>query len=176
MIYIFLFILLFIFIPIKLNICMIYEHNKINLFLWNHKINLDKFKNKKESINPVNTSHSIKNKKENRNFLQKFKKLKLYLEYIKKLLPINSLNIKINYGFDEPNITAITYGFKDLIISYIINILKCFLIIKNYSFEITPTLKEKNLYLSINSIIYISIGKVIFIGSKLLLKKYKGEL
>ena len=115
-------------------------------------------------------------KKSTNSFILKYRKIKLYRKYIKKLLPINTLDINFKYGFEEPNITAITYGFKDLINSYVANLLNYFLTIKKYSINIIPTLKEKNLYLSINSIIYISIGKLIFIGTKLLLKRYKGEL
>ena len=143
-------------------------------------MNLNKFKKKKRKKSPKLTKDykntETLNKKSTNSFILKYRKIKLYRKYIKKLLPINTLDINFKYGFEEPNITAITYGFKDLINSYVANLLNYFLTIKKYSINIIPTLKEKNLYLSINSIIYISIGKLIFIGTKLLLKRYKGEL
>ncbi|CDM68694.1 Hypothetical protein CM240_1536 [Clostridium bornimense] len=180
MIYVFFIILLLLLIPIKINIRFIYDNKKITLFLWNHKINLNKFTKKKRenSSTVINDSTNTENssKKNKNSFISNYKKFKLYHKFFKKLLPVNTLDINLKYGFEEPNITAITYGFKDLLNSYLINILNYFLIIKHYSINIIPTLKEKNLYLSINSIIYISIGKLIFIGSKLLLKKYKGDL
>lgn len=174
MIYIFFIILFLLLVPIKINIHFIYHNKKVILFLWNHEINLSKFNKKKRKKTSSDTENLSKNNK--KSFMSKYKKFKLYHKDLKDLLPINTLEINLEYGFEEPNITAITYGFKDLFNSYLINTLNYFLIIKHYSINIIPTLKEKNLSLSINSIIYISIGKLIFIGSKLLLKKYKGDL
>ncbi|MBU5314671.1 DUF2953 domain-containing protein [Clostridium bornimense] len=179
MFYIFFIILLLLLVPIKINIHLIYKNKKTTVLLWNHKIDLHKF-NKKKSNNPNMTSLDYKNtdkltEKNEPSFKLKYKKFKMYHIVLKKLLPINTLDIKLKYGFDEPHITAITYGFKDLLNCYFINILNYFFKIKNYSINIIPSLKEKDLYISVNSIIYISIGKIIFIAIKLLLKKYKNK-
>jgi len=156
-------ILLFIPFPVKIKI----EYSKKN---FTFKIyNLNKIKSIKDKY--FLDHLRIKNKlsffittiKNNLNFIREIK--------FKSTLKIN---IKITYGLEEAAHTALVYGFIPLINTLTLNILSKIFIIKQKQIYITPDFNNLHLKIQLNSIIYISLAKIIYTG--ILLAKYRQKL
>lgn len=164
----FLFIIFFIilfFIPFPIKIKMYYSKKKFIFKVYNLNIS-----NKIKSIKDSNCS-KIKNKP-----YPIIKTIKNNLNFIKsiKFKPTLKISTKIAYGLEDAAHTALTYGFISLIDTLALNILSKIFIIKQKQIYINPDFNNLHLKIQINSIIYISLAKIIYTG--ILLIKYRRKL
>ena len=142
------------FIPIPIKFSFIYNNKSLNLYIYDRKISLKSIKeHATRSINKLNDNNN------------NIKKLLLTLEK-NKFKPILDLSIKINYGFEDASITAISYGLIQMLCSVNYPILINFFNVKAYKFELNPKFNKELLKIQIKSIIWISIAKTIFIFIK----------
>lgn len=159
-------ILLFIPFPVKIKI----KYSKKNFIFKVYNLNIsNKIKSIKDkySLNYPEVKNRlpffIKTIKNNLNFVNEIK--------FKSTLKID---IKIAYGLEDAAHTALVYGFISLINILTLNILSKIFIIKQNQIYVTPDFNNLHLKIQINSIIYISLAKIIYTG--ILLVKYRKKL
>ena len=161
--FIILIIILFIPFPVKIKV----KYSKKNFTFKIYNLNIS---NKLKSMNTPNCPetenklfHVIKTLKNNLNFIKEIK-FKLNLK----------INMKITYGLEDAAHTALAYGFIHSINTLALNILSKIFIIKQKQIYINPDFNNLHLKIQINSIIYISLAKIIYTG--ILLMKYRRKL
>lgn len=156
--YIILLIVAIIFIPFPIKLGFTYINNKITVNIYNYKINIDREKKRKAK------------------FKIKFEvNIKEYIQEIKHLHFKASMKtyMDINIGLDDAAKTAELFGFINYFIPVIYIELEKFFKIKKYDYKVTPNFKESIFEVKINSIIWISIVKAIYILVHMLLAMIK---
>ena len=152
------FILLFIifFIPIPIKIKFIYEDKIAKLFIYKFNVNIKEFLNKKKS--PV----AVKKTKNKRNI--KFQNVKAILKDISssKFKPRLKLKVKMDYGFSDAAITGLSYGLINIICPIIFELFNSIFKIKNFEYDLNPDFNNAKVKLQANSIIFISLVNVMY--------------
>lgn len=147
-------ILLIIFIiPIPIKIKFQYINKNINFFLYNKKMNFHKIKEKRKEAD-------------------KTKRNKKSIDYMCLFSTLNDNNFKpslkfkmdFEYGTSDAANTALLYGGAWTCLAFIYRILFCLFNIKNFDTKIEPDFNKKKLNISIESILFISLVKVIYIA------------
>ena len=90
----------------------------------------------------------------------------LIIKHINKIKfkPILKLNILLNYGLADAAVTGISYGIISYFISLLFNFLAVPFKIKKYKSSINPDFNSFTLEAKIESIIYISLAKIMYMG------------
>lgn len=148
----FIIVLLIFIIPFPIKVTFKYADKKLGLYLYNKKINLDKIKQKKKKKTAT--------KKENKE-----------ISYIGILNDIKNIKFKpslkfklyFEYGTDDAAETALLYGGIWTLIAFIYQSMLWVFNIKKFDCNIIPNFNDEKLIISIQSIIFISLVKVIYI-------------
>ena len=170
--------------PIPLKITLKYCDKVLEIFIYNKKIILK---------NPSNTE--INNNIEaiaKSNYIRSldYDDIRLIIYKVRnlKFKPTLRLISKLEYGLDDAALVAILYGLIHTIYSFMYMLLLNFFKVKNIDLKVTPHFVENDLSMEISSIIYINLGKIIYMAiiliscllrinikhKKLCSKKYKG--
>lgn len=150
------FILIILFIPIPIKLSLKYINNTLQIYVYKIPINLRK------NISKIKEkSHKDNNKKTNIKFTH-------LLTLIKKLnknkfKPTLNLNIELIYGLSEPSNTGIFYGLIYSISPFLQKFFDIFFKTKEYNLYINPNFDNSIINLQINSIISVSLVKIIYI-------------
>lgn len=168
-------IILLLFLPIPLKINMKYFDNKIFLNInfikvfyknFNDKTTKDNKTTKTKEKPTSKTKEKLKaqilvfvNDIKNRFSL---KKLELINKKLKKLFPIHSLFLKLEFGFEDPSITALSFGGISSLKILFFKLLSIFLNIRKFNFQVIPNLKNKKVNFEFSSIFFISIAKITY--------------
>jgi hypothetical protein len=180
--------LIIILFPIPIKITLKYSNNLLEIFLYKKKININK---------PLKKSNKVSANEPNTKSLQIYLKslvtynlndLKLISYKIRdlKLNPTLILNTKIEYGLDDAAVVAILFGSIYSAYSFLHKILLNSFKVKNMTCNVIPHFEENDLHIEIESIIYISLSKIIYTAFKIFpclikikhnnpnIKEYKG--
>ncbi|KEH97101.1 DUF2953 domain-containing protein [Clostridium massiliodielmoense] len=143
-------------IPLPLILKVTYENNKLYIYIYNFKVYPSKKtiesmpEPKPKGIFPklvyINTIKSIYKR-----FKNKVTNLKL------------NLDINILYGSENAAITGIFYGLIHSIISYGYGLLSSTFKIKHFNCNIVPKFNNSIFKIEFKSIIFINLGKIIYI-------------
>lgn len=148
--------LLFFLIPLPLALKATYENNKLYIYIYKFKIYPSK---KTIKSMPEPKSKGI------------FPKL-IYINTIKKIytkcktLIYNSklkIDLNVLYGSENAAITGIFYGLIHSNISYIYRLLKSIFNIKYFHCNIVPKFNNSIFKIEFKSIVFINLGKIIYI-------------
>jgi len=156
----FLVIILLLFLPLPIKIKLSYCNNCLKFYIYKFELNFFKKKKKDEK------KENIKRKKKTSKLKLNISDMLLIIKNINKIKfkPILKLNILLNYGLADAAATGISYG----IISYFISSLFSFLAvpfkIKKYKSAINPDFNNFKLEAKIESIIFISLAKIMYMG------------
>lgn len=141
-------------IPIKFNVK--YVEKKLNIYLYNINImkKIDYLKKK------ASNKHQYKKKSE-----FNFKNLKLVINLLdnNKFKPILRFKLNFTYGLNDAACTAVSYGLISSLYPLALRILNCFFKIKKQYINILPDLNKPFFKLKLDSIIFVSFAKVIYI-------------
>ncbi|MBZ9687988.1 DUF2953 domain-containing protein [Clostridium estertheticum] len=178
--------LIIILFPIPLKITLKYRNKVLEIYIYNKKI-----KAKSPSKDKVNSK--IKSIEKGIAKIDFFKSLtyndiKLIIYKIKnlKFKPTMILNTYLEYGLDDAAFVAILYGLIHTSYSFLYLLLQNFVEVKKIDLKVTPHFEENDFNLEISSIIYTSLGKIIYMSFVMItclisikhknsnLKKYKG--
>lgn len=151
----YLILVLFIFFtPIPIKFTLKYSNNTLQVYFYSIPIH-------------INKNYDNTNKQQQKKKPSKFKLVNIIHLIDKltknKLKPNLKLKIKILYGFMEPSNTGIGYGLLQVICPFIEMLLSKFFNIKKYSLDINPNFDNSIIDLQINSIISVSLVKIIYI-------------
>lgn len=144
-------ILILFIIPLPIKIKFIYINNKISIFLFNKKINLEK-KDIKKKEKAIKEKNSI-------DYLSIFQTLK-----DNRFKPTLKLDLELEIGTSDAAYTALLYGSTWTLLSFVYRILICIFNIKKFNPNVTPDFNNKKLNVLIKSILFISLVKVIYIA------------
>ena len=143
-------------VPIPIKITLAYIDNRLCLYLFNFKINLQKKRNNKED-----------NK-----FKKASKKLNLDLTDVKLLVhkvdcnkfkPTLRMNITLDYGLLDACSTGIAYGLINSLSPFIYKLLTMIFKVKKFKMELKPNFEDLVLSAKIKSIIFINLAKIMYI-------------
>ena len=170
--------------PIPLKITLKYCDKVLEIFIYNKKIVLKKPSNIdiNNNIETVTKSNFIKS--------LDYDDIKLIIYKVRnlKFKPTLRLITKLEYGLDDAAFVAILYGLIHTIYSLLYMLLINFFKVKNIDLKVIPHFVENDFSMEISSIIYINLGKIIYMAiilincllkinikhKKLCSKKYKG--
>ncbi len=154
----FLSIVVFIFVlPIRISFKLRYVDKKFNIYVYNINITKRfKFFNKKTL-----KKHKIKEK-----WTVYFDNLKSILQLIgkNKFKPTIKLKLNVTYGLDDAAYTAVSYGLISASKPLILKLLSYPFKIKSQYIYILPDFNKPALKLELDSIIFVSLAKVIYIA------------
>jgi hypothetical protein len=145
-------------LPIKVKLTLIYENNKINIYIFNKQIN-KKSKAAEEKVN-INLSKAFKFKL--KRFMPKDIKGSIIRLKKNKLKPGLKLSFVINYGFDDAAVTGVSYGILQSSSSLIYTLISFIFKVKNYNFEVTPHFNTSMLNFRITGIISANLVQIIY--------------
>ncbi|MGH4120008.1 DUF2953 domain-containing protein [Clostridium sp.] len=166
--------------PIPIKITLKYSKKILEIYIYNKKLNrkINK-KNNKAKKQKITTEKSYT-----------ISDIKLIINKIMslKFKPTLNLITKLEYGFDDAALVAITFGLIHSTYSFLYLLLLKFVKVKNIDHKVIPYFKEKNLNIEISSIIYTNLAKIIYMSiimlmclksinmrhKKINLQKYKG--
>lgn len=146
------FILSLIFIPFPIFLNIKYEQNKLYIYIY-------KFK-----IYPLKNNKKKQKKRKHKSPYPK----SLYfdvLETVYRKSPF-TFSLDMTYGFDDAAITAMSYGILNIILSGIYQLFYYNSKLKNFKVNINPIFNKNFCELEMKSIIFISLGKIIYIRLK----------
>lgn len=146
--YIFLILVLICLLPFPIKLGFSFINNKIIISLYNLKINFDREKKRKAKF-------KVKYEMNLKEYIQEIKHL-----HFKATM---KTNIYIHMGLDDAAKTAELFGVMNYLIPIIFIELEKFFKIKKYDYNVIPDFKENIFEIKINSIIWISIAKTIYI-------------
>ncbi|WP_123053594.1 DUF2953 domain-containing protein [Clostridium sp. JN-1] len=144
-------IILFLFIiPVPVKLKILYRNGKFNMYIYNVEVFEKLLKNQKKEEKKVRKSY--------------LENLSSILSSLKnnKLKPVIKLNINFIFGFDDAAYTAIVYGVLCSSYSALRKLLNIVFKIKKFHVNITPNLNKSICDLELNSIISISLVKIIY--------------
>lgn len=155
-IYILIAILLILILPIPIEIKLIYKDNIFQFYIYNFEVNLKKRTKKKIKRRTANAAK--KSKKID------FDSAKLILHKIDcaKFKPTLKMNMKIKLGTGDASYTGISCGALYYFSPIIYRILEVIFKIKSYNFDVKPDFDNLSLNTYINSIIFVSFAKIIY--------------
>ncbi|MBV4419426.1 DUF2953 domain-containing protein [Clostridium tyrobutyricum] len=149
--------LIIIFIPFPVKLHVFYNNKKLHLYFFNINILNKITSNKKRfDINSANSTRQLA--KTIRKFRIVFKRL-LKIKY----KPQISIDIDMVYGLDDAAYTAILYGLINALTPSLLILLSKLFILKKQEINIKPCFNKSYFKLEINSIIYVSFVKIIYI-------------
>jgi len=156
MVIIFILLIIISFIPIPIKIKFIYEDKIAKLFIYKFNIKLKKFSKK---IKSTTTPKKPKNKAP-----IKLQNIKAILKKINnsKFKPRLKLKVKIDFGFSDAAITALSYGLINIIAPMVYELFKVVFKIKNFQYDLHPDFNNSKVKLQANSIIFISLVNVMY--------------
>lgn len=167
----FILLLLIIFLPLPLKSIIYYSNENYYIKLFNFKI-VSKKNNTK--INPINETHNNtkepknkKNKKNHKKLLNlkelPFNKIIYTIDH-NRFKPVLRCKGYISFSLPDAAITAITYGTISAIMPFIYRLFSIIFKNKKFNINITPSFRDEFfIEIKINSIIYISLGQIIYI-------------
>ncbi|AND84560.1 DUF2953 domain-containing protein [Clostridium tyrobutyricum] len=149
--------LIIIFIPFPVKLHIFYNNKKLNLYFFNINI-LNKITSNKKEFN-INSANSIKQ------LATTIKKSRMVFKRLLKIKykPKINIDIDIVYGLDDAAYTAILYGLINSLTHSLLIILSRLFILKKQKINIKPCFNKSYFKLEINSIIYVSFVKIIYI-------------
>lgn len=156
----FLVIILLFFLPLPIKIKLSYCNNCLKFYIYKFELNLFKKKEKDEK------KETVKRKKTTFKMKLTITDIFLIIKHINKIKfkPILKLNILLNYGLADAAVTGISYGIISYFISLLFNFLAVPFKIKKYKSAINPDFNSFKLEVKIESIIYISLAKIMYMG------------
>ncbi|MEY7999474.1 DUF2953 domain-containing protein [Clostridium sp. Mt-5] len=153
------------FLPIPLKIKIRYADKKFTIKIYNlnikHKFNLNKDQRSSNNSTKNNGLFFFINKLRSQDFKE-----------IKMKSPIK-VNIKFAYGLNDAAYTALIYGVMSSLKAFLFNKLNKIFLVKQYNFHIKPDFNNFYFKLEVNSIIYMSLVKIIYVYIKL--SSYKNQ-
>lgn len=153
------------FIPFPIKIKLLYFNKNFIFKIYNFNVS-DKLK--------INKNKYLLDYTHRKNGLSLFiNTAKSCSQFIKELKfkPSIKINIKIIYGLEEAAHTAMLYGLIPLIDTFISNMVSKLFNIRQKQTYIIPNFNNLYFKIQLNSIIYISLAKIIY--TVILLAKYK---
>lgn len=150
--------ILLVFLPIPIKITFNYKNNSISLCIFKFKVNL--FRRIKSKRNIEKSTHTFKHK----NLDLDTVKLVLHKINSLKFKPTLRVNINLDYGFLDASSTGIAYGIICSLSPFLYKLLSVVFKIKKYNTAITPDFDNIKLSAQINSIIFVSLAKIIYIA------------
>jgi hypothetical protein len=150
--------ILLLLLPIRVKLTLIYENNKINIYIFNKQIN----KKAKIAEEKVNSYNAKKLKFELKRFMPKNLKKAIFRLKKNKIKPRLKMSIVINYGFDDAAVTGISYGILHSFSYIFYNFVSVIFKIKNYNFEVNPYFNTPMLNLRITGIISSNLVQIIY--------------
>jgi hypothetical protein len=164
--------LLIIFFPIKIKVRIIYENNKLKVYIFNKLINQSSEENK---TNETNKTEKRKSKIGIKNTFPKGRNLikNIYYEYFSKapykgrikrlLMPSITIECNVTYGFDDASITGISYGILCTIPGQLRHIIEKRLKLKGYMVNIEPKFNSQLFKFKVLSIFSLNLVQIIYI-------------
>ena len=156
MVIIFILLITICFIPIPIKIKFIYEDNVPKLFIYKFNMNLKSFS---KGIKSKATSKNTKKKGS-----IKFQNIKMIIKKINSsnFKPRLKLKVKIEFGFSDAAITALSYGLINILWPIIYELFNVVFKIKNFQYDFNPDFNNAKVKLQANSIIFISLVNVMY--------------
>lgn len=152
------FILLLLFAPIPIKISFSYINDIARLKIYFKEIVLNK---------PVKDKKTKKKKPKKKTFdYKRFlskDKILLFHKKFKKVFVIDSLYIFTEFGLGDPYNTALLFGALNSFSFAIYEVINYFVHINNFSIKLIPNTSKKILNNETNSIFFISFAKIIYI-------------
>lgn len=150
--------------PIPLKLTLKYWNKVLEIFIYNKKIVL-----KKPSDTDINNNLEATAKS---SFIKSLDyddiKLIIYKVMSLKFKPTLTLITKLEYGLNDAALAAILYGLIHTIHSFMYMLLLNFFKVKKTDLKVTPHFVENDFSMEISSIIYINLGKIIYMAIKLI--------
>ncbi|ERI91352.1 hypothetical protein HMPREF1982_03311 [Clostridiales bacterium oral taxon 876 str. F0540] len=145
-------------LPIPIKIRLSYLNKCLKLYIYRFQINPLKKKDKAE--------HKKKPKRTEIKRKLNFSDILFIIKNINrnKLKPVLKLQILLNYGLADAAVTGISYGVISYLISLVPNFFSIPFKIKKYKSTINPDFNNFKLETKIESIIYISLVKIIYMS------------
>lgn len=143
-------------LPIPFKITLKYSNKILEVFMYNKKIKTKSLaKSDVKNFSDVNIFKSFE-----------FNDIKPILNVVRdlKLKFVLSLNIKLEYGFEDAAFVAILFGLIHSSYSTLYSLLSNFIEIKDMNLKVTPHFKEKNFNMETLGIIYMNLVKIIYIA------------
>ena len=175
---VFLLTLIIILFPIPLKITLKYANKTLEVFIYNKKLKTKAVsKSDLQNLPEINLFKSFK-----------LEDMKLIYYRVKKLnLKFSlSLNTKLEYGFDDAALVAISFGLIHSAYSFLYSFLMNYVAVKKVSLKVIPHFEENDFNMETLGIIYMNLVKVIYMAFVVLIclikikhkkanfKKYKG--
>lgn len=150
---------LILFIPIRIKIGIKYNAKILKFTFYNIDIT--------DKINYIKTKAKIDVKYKEDQIPAISNTSKVILNSLRDIKFKPNINIKINihYGLSDAAYTALVFGLLSTFISITIRLSSLFINIKNKKLNIVPEFNKSTLELEIDSIIFISLAKFIYISS-----------
>ncbi|MEG0772883.1 DUF2953 domain-containing protein [Clostridium sp.] len=151
-------------LPIPLKITLSYSGKKAHIKIYNKEINITKRVKKKIKKTTVKVTDKIEEDVIHKDFFNphNIKKILKILKRNKFKFNYKS-NISITYSLEDAAHTAIMYGFLNQLLSYLHGFLAMFLNVKDYKYNINPQYNKYYLNFEITSIVFVNLGKLIYI-------------
>ena len=161
--------LLIIFLPIRIKVKVIYENNKLKIYIFNKLIN------KSSEENETNKTKKRKSKIKTKTTFPKGRDLieHIYNEYFSKdpykskmkrlLMPSIAIKCNVTYGFEDASITGISYGILSTIPEELRHIIEKRLKLKGYVINIEPKFNSQLFKVKILSIFSLNLVQIIYI-------------
>lgn len=143
-------------IPLPLTLKVTYENNKLYIYIYKFKVYPSK-KTIKSMPEPKPKGFFPK--------LVYIKTTKYIYTKCKRLIYNSKLKIDLNvlYGSENAAITGIFYGLIHSSFSYIYGLLRSIFNIKHFNFNVVPKFNNSIFKIEFKSIIFINLGKIIYI-------------
>lgn len=151
-------IILLLLLPIRVKLTLIYENNKVNIYIFSKQIN----KKAKVAEEKVNTYNAKKLNFQLKRFMPKDLNKAIFRLKKNKIKPRLKMSFVINYGLDDAAITAISYGILHSFSYVFYNLTSIIFKIKKYNFEVNPYFNTSMLNLRITGIISLNLVQIIY--------------
>ena len=144
------------FIPIRMRIKVIYENQKVSLYIFNKEIK------KKAVKEPHRTKKIILKKKLIDRFQPKNLRSTISTINNNNYKPYIRLACELNYGFDDAAVTGLSYGIFNSFSFILYKLVKLPFSIKDYKFTLIPHFNNTLLNINATCIISFNIAKIIY--------------
>jgi hypothetical protein len=158
-------IILLLFLPTIVKVTLIYEDNKLSVYVFNKLLNLSIFNNPpKKEEKTYETKAKPKKGNKNKKFLER-----LFEECFKKDIfkgrfrPSIKIDCNIEYGFDDAALTGISYGLIYNFSSVLYNLVSKRLKVRKFKFNVVPHYNNPMLKFRITSIFYLNLAQIIYV-------------
>lgn len=152
--------LIILFCPIPLKLKLKYIDKKLEIFIYNKKLSLEKSKNtSKKNINKTKKKQSTSKKK-----LPSINIKGLISDIIYNKYKFNiKIKTKVNYSFPDAAQTAILYGYMHQGFAIVQMLLKLIFNVKDFKYDINFQFNKNYINVETEGIFFISFAKVIYI-------------